>query len=272
MSADGAGGAGGLQFDKVDLAAPAEARSCPICKRPITDEYFEIARAIICGPCANTLRGSKEGRGAFGRALLFGAGAALLGTLVWYAIIKITDHEFGLLAIGVGLFVGVAVKRGGRGLGGWRYQALAMILTYVSITGAYVPLVLKAAIEASEAKATTASAGASAEKSADPTKADVPASAQAASASAGSPPASAGPEKKPGAGSFALALGLLLGLAFIAPFMGGASNIMGIIIIGIGLYEGWKINRRVPLSGPFRFGPAPRPLVATPGVPPGATP
>ena len=67
-------------------------------------------------------------------------------------------------------------------------------------------------------------------------------------------------------------VGLLLGLAFIAPFMGGASNIMGIIIIGIGLYEAWKINRRVPLSGPFRFGPAPRPLVATPGVPPGATP
>jgi hypothetical protein len=268
MSADGSGGAGGLQFEKVDLAAPAEARSCPICKRPITNEYFEIARAIICGPCANTLRGSKEGRGAFGRALLFGVGAALLGTLVWYAIIKITDHEFGLLAIGVGLFVGVAVKRGGRGLGGWRYQALAMVLTYVSITGAYVPLVLKAAIEAGDAKSNTTTAAASGDRSAEATKADAP----SGSATAGSPPAGAGAAQKPGAGSFALALGLLLGLAFIAPFMGGASNIMGIIIIGIGLYEAWKINRRVPLSGPFRFGPAPRPLVATPGVPPGATP
>ncbi|HEY6476258.1 MAG TPA: hypothetical protein VI456_06715, partial [Polyangia bacterium] len=223
-----------------------------ICKRPIADEYFEIARAVICAPCANTLGGSKGGRGAFGRALLFGVGAALLGTIVWYAIVKITDHEFGLLAIGVGLFVGVAVKRGGRGRGGWRYQALAMILTYVSITGAYVPLVLKAAVE----------------NPGNATKADAP----AASANAGSPPAGAGAEQKPGAGSFALALGLLLGLAFIAPFMGGASNIMGILIIGIGLYEAWKINRRVPLSGPFRFGPAPRPLIATPGVPPGATP
>ena len=66
-----------------------------------------------------------------------------------------------------------------------------------------------------------------------------------------------------------LALGLVLGLAFAAPFLGGTSNIMGILIIGIGLYEAWKINRRVPLSGPFRFGPATPPLMA---APPGAAP
>jgi hypothetical protein len=223
MSADGSGGSGGMQFDKVDLVAPGEARGCRICKRAIADEYFEIARAVICRSCATALSGSKEGRGTFGRALLFGVGAALLGTIVWYAITRVTGHEFGLLAIGVGLFVGVAVKRGGRGLGGWRYQALAMALTYVSITGAYVPLVMRGLAEA-------------------------------------------------GGATTVAQVGLLLGLAFIAPFMGGASNIMGIIIIGIGLYEAWKINRRVPLSGPFRFGPAAPPLVATPGGPPGAKP
>src|SRR5437762_3481743 len=157
MSADGSGGAGGgqMQFDKVDLIAPAEARSCPICKLPITDEYFQIGQAILCSRCATTFSGSQEGRGMFLRALLFGAGAALLGTLVWFAIIKATDHEFGLLAIGVGVFVGMAVKRGGRGLGGWRYQALAMVLTYVSITGAYVPLVLKGIAESSAESSTT---------------------------------------------------------------------------------------------------------------------
>ncbi len=260
MSADGSGGAGGMQFDKVDLAAPSEARSCRICKRAISDEYFEIARAVICRSCATALSGSKEGRGAFGRALLFGIGAALLGTIVWYAIIKVTGHEFGLLAIGVGLFVGVAVKRGGRGLGGWRYQALAMVLTYVSITGAYVPLVLKASLEAGDTNKTAVTATAPGSTGAP--QDDPP---------AGDSQTATGAEK-PGAGSVAAALGLLLGLAFIAPFMGGASNIMGIIIIGIGLYEAWKINRRVPLSGPFRFGPAASPLIATPGGPPGANP
>ncbi|HEY4184521.1 MAG TPA: hypothetical protein VGP07_05595 [Polyangia bacterium] len=256
MSADGAGG-GEMQFDKVDLVAPAEARSCRICKLPIAAEYFQIGQAIICSRCATTLSGSQEGRGMFLRALLFGAGAALLGTIAWFAIIKATGHEFGLLAIGVGLFVGVAVKRGGRGLGGWRYQALAMILTYVSITGAYVPLVLKGIAEASAESATMVKPSLAAKDDAAAT------AAQAAAEKA--------PEEKSGAGSMLLAVGLILGLAFAAPFMGGASNIMGIIILGIGLYEAWKINRRIPLSGPFRFGPAGKPIIATPaGAPPPA--
>lgn len=251
-----------MQFDKVDLVAPAEARSCRLCKLPIAAEYFQIGQAIICGRCATTLSGSQEGRGTFLRALLFGAGAALLGTIVWFGIIKATDREWGLLAIGVGLFVGNAVKRGGRGLGGWRYQALAMILTYLSITGAYVPLVLKGIAEASHASATTV-------KPSLAVKDDATAPAAPASRTAATEKATA---EKPGAGSLLLALALILGLAFAAPFMGGASNIMGIIIIGIGLYEAWKINRRIPLSGPFRFGAGPKPIIATPaGAPPPAT-
>lgn len=253
-----------MQFDKVDLAVPAEARSCPICKLPIVGEYFQIGQAIICGRCATTLSGSREGRGMFLRALLFGGGAALLGTIVWFAIIRATDHEFGLLAIGVGLFVGTAVKRGGRGLGGWRYQALAMVLTYVSITGAYVPLVLKGIAEASRESASMVKPSLAA-------KDDATAAAQASGADQKT--AQQGNEKA-GAGSVLLAIGLILGLALAAPFMGGTSNIMGIIIIGIGLYEAWKINRRIPLSGPFRFGPAAAPIVAAAGgaPPPTAVP
>ena len=267
MSADGSGG-GEMQFDKVDLGGPAAAQSCRLCKRPIEGQYFEIARNVICGACAGDLAGSKQGRGAFGRALLFGAGAALLGTIAWYAIVKLTDHEFGLLAIAVGLFVGTAVKKGARGLGGWRYQTLAMVLTYVSITASYVPLVIKGIV-------------ASASEKTDAPRAIVPGEepgAGAAADSAGAPNdsgARAGEKAgwKSGAGGVVLALGLVLGLAFAAPFLGGTSNIMGILIIGIGLYEAWKLNRRMPLSGPFRFGPATPPLMAAgPGAAPPPAP
>jgi hypothetical protein len=54
-------------------------------------------------------------------------------------------------------------------------------------------------------------------------------------------------------------------LAFAAPFLMGFQNIMGIIIIGIGLYEAWKMNRKVPLvfTGPFQVAP---PVPASPSV------
>ncbi len=273
MSANGADGAGGaeMQFDKVDLAAPAEAQRCRICTRPIEGEYFEIARQIICSGCAAGLAGSKQGRGAFGRALLYGVGAALLGTIAWYAIVKITDREFGLLAIGVGLFVGIAVKKGARGLGGWRYQAMAMVLTYVSITASYVPLVIKGIVKASAEKSAAISAGSPGQAPGEAPAAAPEDFAGPSNDGAARPKAS----EKSGAGAVVLAFGLVLGLAFAAPFLGGTSNIMGILIIGIGLYEAWKINRRVPLSGPFRFGPATPPLAAAaPGsaTPPAALP
>ena len=239
-TADGSGGAE-MQFDKVELAAPGEAQSCRICKRPIEGEYFEIARNVICGACAGALAGSKQGRGAFGRALLYGVGAALLGTIAWYAIVKITDREFGLLAIGVGLFVGIAVKKGARGLGGWRYQALAMALTYVSITASYVPLVIAERRRELLWRVRRACQG------------GLRAGARRG-AVVRSGWCSAWPSRRP---------------SWAAP-----ATSWGFLIIGIGLYEAWKINRRVPLSGPFRFGPATPPLMAAaPGSapPPPAT-
>ena len=41
-------------------------------------------------------------------------------------------------------------------------------------------------------------------------------------------------------------------LACAAPFLAGVQNVIGIVIIGIGLYEAWKLNRRVPfeITGP----------------------
>ena len=73
-----------LQFDKVEHAAPggAELRRC---QRPIHDEYFEVGGNMICAACARSLAGGADS-GAFLRALAFGAGAAVLGTIVWFGI------------------------------------------------------------------------------------------------------------------------------------------------------------------------------------------
>lgn len=48
-------------------------------------------------------------------------------------------------------------------------------------------------------------------------------------------------------------------LAFALPFLGLPKNIIGVAIIGFGLWQAWKMNARaqVAFSGPFRVGAAP---------------
>jgi hypothetical protein len=64
----------------------------------------------------------------------------------------------------------------------------------------------------------------------------------------------------------AIGIACVAALALAAPFLLGLENIIGLVIIGIGLFEAWKINKKVPLtiSGPFRIAAA---NVADPAAP-----
>ncbi len=48
----------------------------------------------------------------------------------------------------------------------------------------------------------------------------------------------------------------LFAFALAAPVLGGFQNILGMIIIGIALWQAWKMNRRVDVTftGPFQAG------------------
>jgi len=252
----------GMQFDKVEGPGPAAPPACAQCHRPL-DEYFALGGHMFCRTC---IAGFRAGA-SFWRALLYGAGAALVGTIVWFAILKLFNYELGIIGIVVGLFVGVAVRKGARGLGGWKFQALAMALTYVSITASYVPLVLKSVVDAADRDE---------KKTKDEPVAD--GTANEGAPAPGAPPVAEPAAKKPPAavsgGAVAFAFLVVFGIALAMPFLAGAGNFMGWIIIGIALYEAWKLNRRVPITGPFRFGgglsvPAPA-LVTPPGMPPPA--
>jgi hypothetical protein len=61
----------------------------------------------------------------------------------------------------------------------------------------------------------------------------------------------------------AVFVAIVLAIAAVAPFMAGAENIIGILIIGIALWEAWRRNRRVELcfEGPFEVGKQPPPAV-----------
>jgi len=220
----------------VELASPNASKTCPACQRIIRDEYYEVNGHVVCAPCAGEL-GSGGGTTPLLRGFAFGAGAAIVGTLGWYLITKVTDREWGIVAIAIGFFVGMAVRRGSRVGGGWRFQALAMALTYFSITASRVPYVIDGVRQSQVGQ-------------------DV--SAAAAATEADGKPRAVEHVTNEEAPSFGVAAWLVvLAIALASPFLAGIDGIIGLIIVGIALYEAWKLNRRVPVNGPFRFGVAP---------------
>jgi hypothetical protein len=58
----------------------------------------------------------------------------------------------------------------------------------------------------------------------------------------------------------------------VAPFASGGRNIIGLVIIGIALWEAWRLTRAIPISGPFRVAPAGPPPIAEPAPPAGPSP
>jgi len=206
-----------LQFDQVDLPATATrvVQQCAACKRPIGDTYYETNGAVLDPACAERLMG-KRGGGAdvtgFPVALLYGAVAAIAGTLVWYLVMKaLNGSSFGILAIVLGYAIGRAVRTGAGGRGGTTYQALAMLLTYASICASDALYVL---------------------------------------------------QRFDDAGSQQILA--IFGAALVAPFTSGLRDIMGLVILGIALYEAWKLNKPLVISGPFRVAASEPPAAGTP--------
>lgn len=141
-----------LQFDRAEPIESGRAgvATCNACNQPIVDSYFEIMGNIVCENCkatfvAATMGGSRAAR--FLKALGIGLVASLICAAGWYLIVKITGYELGLVAVVVGAVVGIAVRMGAGGRGGWLYQGMAVVLTYLAIATSYVPLVVSGVIK-----------------------------------------------------------------------------------------------------------------------------
>lgn len=135
---------GALQFDTAEPSAATTDRSCTGCRRPIEGEYHMANMQVVCTPCRTALEAGPQGTrtGRVGRALLFGAGAAVAGSLVYLVVLVATGYEIGLIAILVGWMVGRAVSAGSGHRGGWLYQAMAIGFTYLAICTSYVPQIV----------------------------------------------------------------------------------------------------------------------------------
>jgi hypothetical protein len=263
--ADGTLATGSLDLEQADFGdAPGEGLTCAHCGVPIGDEYYTLGDAVHCPRCHDGVQALlAKGPGLVGcvRAFGFGAVAAAAGAALWAGVTVVTGYEIGIIAIAVGWAVGMAVRTGSGGVGGVPYQLLAIAFTYLAIVASYVPLILdtweSTPIEelmgeepvASDAFAINEEAARAEgepliEVEVIPTDADL--------ATGAGLPLDESPALEIDAGAVAAAFVL----AFALPFMMGLENAIGLLIIGIALWEAWRQTRRtqVEAGGPFRIG------------------
>jgi hypothetical protein len=223
-----------LQFDRAEYVQPAPAAvACSSCRQSIIDNYYTLGDDVFCGRCREQREHQAEGWGGvrLGRALFAGLGVAIAGSVVYWGVRAATEMEFGLISIAVGYCVGKAVMWGSRGRGGLAYQLLAVFLTYASIVGNYIPDIVQ---ELRKRETQTAQAQpAQAAQPATVVKADVTGTLSV--------------------GDFLLGVGALFAFAFMMPFLMGAQNVIGLLIIGFGLWQAWKMARKRELlfDGPY---------------------
>ncbi len=226
-----------LQFQRAEYAGP----SCAFCKSKIYDLYYHVSDAVACPTCAEgrkAAQGRPDGRGAFPRAALYGVGAAIGGSIIYW-LVGLTGWQFGIVAILVGIMVGKSIRHATKGKTTRAYQVLAVLLTYGSITTSYVPQLVSYAL--SQQTKSAAESGRPAAK----------------------PPAVApGAQSTPSLGKalvlLALGLAILAGVAAISPFLyvleSPVSGAINLLIIGIGLQQAWRLTRpdEALIMGPYR--------------------
>jgi hypothetical protein len=244
-----------IQFDQAEfMAQDHQGPSCTACKSPISDDYFEAGGKMLCVPCRERIEahfhGGPRPRQAF-MALILGSVAAAAGAMLYYAILKLTGWNIGLVSVVVGLMVGGAVRNGSGGRGGWFYQLLAVFLTYCAIAAMFVPFMLEGIEQARKQREQAEAVFNKVDQEPGEAK------AEAEEAVKSNPrPVKLKRDLQPNpVRGFVLAAGFIV-IAFAGPIIISVHNPISGLIFGFALWEAWKINRKVRLSfnGPFHLG------------------
>lgn len=242
-----------LQFDRADYRGEA-GMACANCKRPLVGEYWQWQKHTLCASCrkafAAKFDASRSGA-AFGKAALLG-GATAIGCGIAYAIfVGVTKFQLALITIGIAYVIARVVRKASGGLGGRRFQVLAVALTYVASAMGYAAPVFNSLKDSSSPHAEVA-----------PSPAAAPSTAP--SGTGGAPPAAQTPAPPPPSlSAMAFAIVFLLGLVLAMPLLSVMDAPLGTLIVLFGLWEAWKLSRGVSLEiqGPFPV-PAPPPAGA----------
>jgi hypothetical protein len=173
-------------------------------------------------------QGPVDSHTAFVRALCFGVGGAILGLALYVGFALATGWIVGFVSLAVGYIVGKAIVFGSGGVGGRRYQVAAVLLTYIAVSMAAVPITLSQQMKQKSAQQ----------------------QAQASDATtAGRPKMSA-----------FRALGVLTVIGLASPFLdlaNPAHGVIGLIILFVGIRIAWRLTagHAVRISAPLNDTP-----------------
>jgi hypothetical protein len=236
------------QFETAEYPAKPGTDQCKLCGQSIAGKYYRINGGMSCPSCAEKVARERptDSHAAFVRAVLFGVGGALAGLIVYAVFGIITGLMIGYIALAVGFLVGKAMMAGSKGLGGRRYQIVALVLTYAAVAlgemsiGVYQLLKQEKSTQAKVQQAAP-----------DPQAAHQdPAQVQRDS------PQQPEPAQKSQV-RFAAAIGQLLLYGLASPFLelqDGVSGVIGLVILFVGLRIAWKLTAgglKLEIEGPF---------------------
>jgi hypothetical protein len=130
------------QFGTAEYVGTPGGDHCQFCHQPIGSSYYRVNSSMSCAGCAEKMRYElgHDTTSAFGRSVMFGFGAALVGSILYAMFMIMTGISMGYATLAVGWMVGKAMIKGSAGTTGLRYQVAAGILTYAASTLARIPL------------------------------------------------------------------------------------------------------------------------------------
>jgi hypothetical protein len=228
------------QFGTAEYVGTPGNDHCQFCHQPVASTYFRVNGAMACPSCADKMRSATapDTHGAFVRALLFGVVAAILGMILYAAFAIITGIVIGYASLAVGWIIGKAMITGSKGVGGRRYQILAVLLTYAAVSTAAIPIWIH---YAGENKPTSQQQNSSSQQGSNSDRSQGSAAAE-----------------KP---SIAAAIVTLLGLGLASPFLEIGSDplggLIGLVILFVGMRFAWRFTtaRAPDILGPIENSP-----------------
>jgi hypothetical protein len=222
------------QFATAEYSGQPGVAVCKSCGKSLAGAYYRVNGVPVCGNCTQRIKDQMpvDSRVAFVRATFFGVGGAILGLALYVGFALATGWIVGFVSLAVGFIVGKAIMFGSGGVGGRRYQVVAVLLTYIAVSMAAVPIAISQQMKQKNAQQLS---------------------------QASDPAIAAEPKMRP-----LRALGVLMVIGLASPFLDLSNPTHGVIGLII-LFVGIRIAGRLTAGNVVNItGPINDPAAATP--------